>query len=172
MTANMSKDRMGYELLIREAQRYLVKLAMKRVVKEGLPGNHHFFISFRTDAEDVEISDALRAQYPEEMTIVLQNQFWDLAVDEEGFSVSLKFNQVMQPLRIPFHALTMFSDPAVQLQLQLQPVATAGTPTPVTPSRFNADAAALPKPEPEPARPARKLDEKGAVVSLDAFRKK
>jgi len=170
MTVNMSKDRMGYELLIREAQRYLVKLAMKRVVKEGLPGNHHFYISFRTDAEGVEISDALRAQYPEEMTIVLQNQFWDLAVDEEGFSVSLRFNQVLQPLHIPFHALTMFSDPHVHLQLQLQPVVAAGTPTPVTPSRFNADAAALPKPE--PARPSRKPDEKGAVVNLDAFRKK
>jgi hypothetical protein len=163
----MSKDRMRYDLLVQDALRSVVKSALKRVVKEGLPGNHHFFISFRTDADGVEMSDALRAQYPEEMTIVLQNQFWDLVVDEEGFSVALKFNQVMQPLHIPFRALTMFNDPAVQFQLQLQPMAAAGAPP--TPSRL-AEANTLPKPS-EPARP-RKPDETGAVVSLDAFRKK
>lgn len=167
MTAHMSKDRMRYDLLVQDALRSVVKSALKRVVKEGLPGNHHFFISFRTDAEGVEMSAALRAQYPEEMTIVLQNQFWDLVVDEEGFSVALKFNQMMQPLRIPFRALTMFNDPAVQFQLQLQPMAAAGAPA--APSRF-AEANALPKPS-DPARP-RKPDETGAVVSLDAFRKK
>jgi hypothetical protein len=165
----MSKDRMRYDLLVQDALRSVVKSALKRVVKEGLPGNHHFFISFRTDAEDVQISDALRAQYPEEMTIVLQNQFWDLTVDEEGFSVALKFNQVMQPLHIPFRALTMFNDPAVQFQLQLQPIGGAGAPPPVTGSRFSPDASATPRLE--PARP-HKPDDKGAVVSLDAFRKK
>ena len=168
MTTHMSKDKMRYDLLIQDAQRSLVRAALRRVIKEGLPGNHHFFISFRTDAPGVEMSDALRAQYPEEMTIVLQNQFWDLSVDEESFEVSLKFNQVMQPLHIPFRALTMFNDPAVQFQMQLQPMANAGA-TPVTSSRFTPEPSALPKPEsPRP----QKSDERGEVVSLDAFRKK
>ncbi len=168
MTTHMSKDRMRYDLLVQDAQRSLVKAALRRVIKEGLPGNHHFFISFRTDAPGVEMSDALRAQYPEEMTIVLQNQFWDLSVDEEGFAVSLKFNQVLQPLHIPFRALTMFNDPAVQFQMQLQPTATV-TPTPVTASRFAPESGALPKPD---SARTNKPEEGGEVVSLDAFRKK
>lgn len=168
MTTHMSKDKMRYDLLVQDAQRSLVKAALRRVVKEGLPGTHHFFISFRTDAPGVEMSDALRAQYPEEMTIVLQNQFWDLAVDEESFTVSLKFNQLLQPLRIPFRALTMFNDPAVQFQMQLQPSASSA-PTPVASSRFAPEPSALPKPD--TAHP-HKPEERGAVVSLDAFRKK
>ena len=168
MTTHMSKDKMRYDLLIQDARRSLVKAALRRVVKEGLPGNHHFFISFRTDAPGVEMSDALRAQYPEEMTIVLQNQFWDLAVDEESFSVALKFNQVLQPLHIPFRALTMFNDPAVQFQMELQPAA-GGTPAPVVSPRFAPEPAALPKGD--TSRP-QKSEERGAVVSLDAFRKK
>lgn len=167
MTTHMSKDRMRYDLLVQDARRSLVKAALKRIFKEGLPGNHHFFISFRTDAPGVEMSDALRAQYPEEMTIVLQNQFWDLSIDDEGFAVSLKFNQVLQPLRIPFRSMTMFNDPAVQFQMELQPTV-GSAPAAVESSRFTPGPSALPKPE--SSRP--KTDEKGEVVSLDAFRKK
>jgi uncharacterized protein len=164
----MSKDRMHYELLVRDALRSVVKAALKRVAKEGLPGTHHFFISFRTDAEGVEISPALRAQYPEEMTIVLQHQFWGLSVDDEGFSVGLSFNQVPQTLRIPFTALTLFHDPAVQFQLPFPP---RTAPSAVAPSR--PEPPALPKGESNSASPkTKRSDGDGAVVSLDAFRKK
>jgi uncharacterized protein len=168
--AVMSKDRMRYDLLVQDALRSVVKAALKRVAKEGLPGNHHFFISFRTDADGVDISDSLRAQYPEEMTIVLQHQFWGLSVDDEGFSVGLSFNQMQQTLRIPYHALTMFHDPAVQFQLPFQPRAT--TTAPSIGGRIAGETPSLPKPEANGSGAKPKRDEKGAVVSLDAFRKK
>ena len=163
---------MHYEILVRDALRSVVKAALKRVVKEGLPGNHHFFISFRTDAEGVEISPALRAQYPEEMTIVLQHQFWGLTVDDEGFSVGLSFNQMPQSLRIPFHALTLFHDPAVQFQLPFPPRTSTSGPTPVATGRPT-EVLSTPKPNGDgaPHKP-KGSEEKGAVVNLDAFRKK
>jgi hypothetical protein len=177
----MSKDRMRYDLLVQDALRSVVKAALIRVAKEGLPGNHHFFISFRTDADDVDISPALRAQYPEEMTIVLQHQYWGLAIDDAGFSVGLSFNKTPQTLRIPFHALTQFHDPAVQFQLPFQPRAT--TSAPPVPRRTEAPsveklAAGIERAEkPERAKPEKteksdKPDDRGAVVSLDQFRKK
>jgi hypothetical protein len=148
----------------------VVKAALKRVAKDGLPGNHHFYISFRTDAEGVEISPALRAQYPEEMTIVLQHQFWGLTVDDEGFSVGLSFNQVPQSLRIPFNALTLFHDPAVQFQLPFPPRLAASGQAPVVAAR--PDAPSVPKPDGGAQPKPKKGEEKGAVVNLDAFRKK
>lgn len=160
---------MHYEILVQDALRSVVKAALKRVVLEGLPGTHHFFISFRTDAEGVEISPALRAQYPEEMTIVLQHQFWGLTVDDEGFSVGLSFNQTPQSLRIPFHALTQFHDPAVQFQLPFQPRPTTSAPTPVAAPKL----AEAPSDHKNGGNgKVKKTDERGAVVSLDAFRKK
>jgi hypothetical protein len=168
----MSKDRMRYDLLVQEALRSVVKAALKRVAKEGLPGNHHFFISFRTDAEGVEISPALRAQYPEEMTIVLQHQFWGLSVDDDGFSVGLSFNQVPQNLSIPFHALTMFHDPAVQFQLPFQPRVTTNL-APALSTPKPADPSAAPKLNTEaPLAKSKNSDERGAIVNLDSFRKK
>lgn len=186
----MSKDRMRYDLLVQDALRSVVKAALIRVAKEGLPGNHHFFISFRTDADDVDISAQLRAQYPEEMTIVLQHQYWGLAVDDDGFSVGLSFNKTPQTLRIPFHALTQFHDPAVQFQLPFQPRATTSAPGPraiEAPSiekpaaekverperaekteRAKAESADKPEKNGKPDKP----DDRGAVVSLDQFRKK
>jgi uncharacterized protein len=186
----MSKDRMRYDLLVQDALRSVVKAALIRVSKEGLPGNHHFFITFRTDADGVDISPALRSEYPEEMTIVLQHQYWGLTIDDEGFSVGLSFNKTPQTLRIPFHALVQFHDPAVQFQLPFQPRAQTGAvvaPRPrdvpsiekSEPARVQRiERAERPKTEkveraekpqtPEPKKP----DDGGAVVSLDSFRKK
>ena len=166
---------MRYDLLVQDAldraQRSVVRAALQRVAAEGLPGNHHFYISFRTHFEGVEMPPSLRAQYPEEMKIVLQNQFWGLSVDDEGFSVGLYFNQVPQTLRIPFQALTSFSDPAVQFQLafQTRPPAPGPAPIvalrpPVTPEAPKPDGNGTPKPKP--------TGEQGGVVNIDAFRKK
>lgn len=162
----MNKDRMRYDLLVQDALRSVVKAALVRVAKEGLPGNHHFFISFRTDAEGVEISEMLQQQYPEEMTIVLQHQYWGLQIDDEGFSVGLSFNKSPQTLRIPFHALTLFHDPAVQFQLPFQPRASTAAPSP-----RRAETPSVERPAPA-GRAAAKGGDRGAVVSLDAFRKK
>lgn len=155
---------MRYDLLVQDALRSVVKAALNRVAKEGLPGNHHFFISFRTDAEGVDISEMLQQQYPEEMTIVLQHQYWGLQVDDEGFSVGLSFNKSPQTLRIPFHALTLFHDPAVQFQLPFQPRASTAAPAP-----RRSEAPSIERPV---ERAAAKAVDRGAVVNLDAFRKK
>lgn len=183
----MSKDRMRYDLLMQDAFRSVVKAALVRVAKEGLPGNHHFYISFRTDADGVDISQMLRSQYPEEMTIVLQHQFWGLSIDDEGFSIGLSFNKTPQTLRIPFHALTQFHDPAVQFLLPFQPNASvpaarlADVPSIKKPpepgarseASDNVERLAGPGPKavkPEKPEPPTKGD--GSVVSLDQFRKK
>jgi uncharacterized protein len=117
----------------------------------------------------VDISQALRDQYPEEMTIVLQYQFWGLTVDDDGFSVGLSFNKTPQTLHIPFHALTQFSDPAVQFQLPFQPRAATAAPAP---RRIETRIAAVEKSAPEISHGPERMEERGAVVSLDAFRKK
>jgi hypothetical protein len=163
----MNKDRMRYDLLVQDALRSVVKAALNRIANEGLPGNHHFFISFRTDADGVDISETLRAQYPEEMTIVLQHQYWGLAVDDEGFSVGLSFNKLPQTLRIPFHALTQFHDPAVQFQLPFQPRSTTAAPAP-----RRSEAPSVERPLAERVEREQSGEDRGAVVSLDSFRKK
>lgn len=104
--------------LIDEAMRDVVRKALLIVEQEGLPGEHHFYISFRTDLPGVEISEALKTRHPNEITIVLQHQFWDLKVGEDAFTVTLSFNNVPEKLNIPFYALTAFADPSVKFGLQ------------------------------------------------------
>ncbi len=157
-----AKDLMGYEALQQDALRGVVKAALRRAASpRGLPGEHHFYISFRTDAPEVTAPADLVARYPEEMTIVLQNQFWDLEADETGFSVTLQFGGQPKNLVIPYAAVTRFYDPSVQFLLQFAPPETA-----VKPSK---PAAALVGPAPSPDTP--KTDEP-KIVSLDQFRKK
>ena len=151
-----------YDVWMEEASRLVVVRALAHVGAQGLPGDHHFFISFRTDAPGVVMPQRLRAQYAQEMTVVLQHQFWDLQVDtEEGwFSVGLSFGGVPSMLTVPFAALTAFADPQVQFGLRFR---AAEAPANDEPSAV--------EPEPEPAAP----DEPSAepqVVSLDAFRRK
>jgi hypothetical protein len=163
MANDRQKDLMGYDALQQNALRGVIRAALERAATpRGLPGDHHFYISFRTQGPGVSAPEDLVARYPDEMTIVLQNQFWDLAPGETGFSVTLQFGGQPKTLVIPYAAVTRFYDPSVQFLLQF----TAPEPAPRP--------AAAPQPSrptlaPAPA-PAQKDGPK--IVSLDQFRKK
>lgn len=115
-------DPLDYSILIQDAFREVVRRSLEIVARDGLPGEHHFYITFRTDAPEVEIPQNLRDQYPEVMTVVLQHQFQDLTVEAEKFSVTLFFGQVAHWLQIPFSALVAFADPSASLQLSFLPL--------------------------------------------------
>jgi hypothetical protein len=145
-----------YDEIVQDALRGVVKRVLDRIDAEGgLPGAHHFYIAFRTHAPGVDIPRHLLERYPDEMTIVIQHRYWDLAVDHEGFQIGLSFNQVPAKLRIPFSAVTGFVDPAVNFALQFNAPDDAETPPPA--------------PAPEPPAPE---DPGGNVVTLDRFRRK
>lgn len=154
MTDTPTDSLIPYDEIVQDALRGVVKRVLDRINAEGgLPGAHHFYIAFRTHAPGVDIPRHLLERYPDEMTIVIQHRYWDLAVDDEGFQIGLSFNQVPAKLRIPFSAVTGFVDPAVNFALQ-----------------FNApDDAETPPPAPEPPAPE---DPGGNVVTLDRFRRK
>ncbi len=118
-------DHIRYDLLTQQALRGVVRNVLTDAAKKGLPGDHHFYISFNTQAEGVRMSDRLRAQYPEEMTVILQHQFWDLGVTEHGFEVGMSFGGIPEKLAIPFDAITGFFDPSVQFGLQFEQIAEA-----------------------------------------------
>lgn len=118
MTESKDDDAINYELLVEDSLRTVVRSALALVAHEGLPGDAHFYISFNTSHPDVDISDSLRNAHKDEMTIVLQHQFWDLAVTEHNFSVGLSFSGVQHRLKIPFSAITHFTDPSVGFGLQ------------------------------------------------------
>lgn len=118
-------DLIRYDLLTQQALRGVVRSVLSDVAKKGLPGEHHFYISFNTEADGVRMSERLRAQYPQEMTIILQHQFWDLTVTEQGFDVGLSFGGVTERLSIPFEAINGFFDPSVQFGLQFEDVTEA-----------------------------------------------
>ena len=114
----MGKDLIGYNALVEAGLRSVVRAALSRVAREGWPGTHHAYITFRTGAPGVEIPDVLRGRYPDELTIVLQHQFWDLEVGDDSFSVTLSFNKVGQRITVPYAALTSYADPTVKFGLQ------------------------------------------------------
>jgi uncharacterized protein len=114
----MSVDLIRYDLLVQEALRGTVRHVLSTVARDGLPGEHHFYISFRTHARGVRLSKRMRDRYPDEMTIVLQHQFWDLQVSELAFEVGLSFQNISEMLLVPFDAVTRFADPAVGFELQ------------------------------------------------------
>ena len=116
----MGKDLIGYDTLVDAGLRSVVRAALNRVAREGWPGTHHAYITFRTDAPGVEVPDALRGRHPHELTIVLQHQFWDLEVGDESFAVTLSFNKVGQRLTVPYTALTSYADPTVKFGLQFR----------------------------------------------------
>ena len=118
----MPKDMIRYDVLAQEAFRGLVKKVLTEVAHAGLPGEHHFYITFKTGAPGVDIPTHLKERFPDEMTIVLQNKFWDLTVEPELFSVGLSFNQIPTKLVVPYSAITAFVDPAVDFGLQFQAV--------------------------------------------------
>jgi hypothetical protein len=151
-----------YEDWTQDALRQVAVSAVRHVAREGLPGGHHFYITFKTEYPGVAIPDRLRAQYPDEMTIVLQHQFHSLSVDETGnaMTVGLSFSGVPSTLVIPFAALTSFADPEVRFGLQFEVV---------VPEQVKL--ADIPAPEGDDV-PARPSDGPADVVSLDAFRKR
>jgi uncharacterized protein len=114
----MRQSRIEYGRLVEGALRGVVRDVLARVGREGLPSPHHFYVTFRTQAPDVVMPDFLRERYPVDMTIVLQHQFWDLEVDDEGFSVTLSFHDQLHRLHVPFAAVKVFADPGVEFGLQ------------------------------------------------------
>jgi uncharacterized protein len=177
----MAEDHIRYDILAQEALRGVMRKVLTEGARTGLPGNHHFFITFMTGAPGVRISSRLRERYPEQMTIVLQYQYWDLKVSETGFEVGLSFSDVPEKLEIPFSAVRGFYDPSVSFELEFD-VKQEGIETPL--ATLPAEAPAKPQVarEPKVAKEApgeaataneEQGEAKGAdVVSLDAFRKK
>jgi uncharacterized protein len=175
----MATDYIRYDILAQAALRGVVRTVLADVAKKGLPGEHHFKITFATAAPGVRLSERMRGQYPDAMTIVLQHQFWDLTVDDDGFEVGLSFGGIPERLAVPFDAVTAFFDPAVQFGFQFEtldkqaaeePSTTAKAPAP-RPAAIEATEA--PPSHVAPAEPA--PSEKsggGEVVRLDRFRKK
>lgn len=157
-----AQDLMHYEAMAQEALRGVVKAALKRAASEGLPGAHHFYVTFKTDAPGVSGPPDLLAKYPDEMTIVLQHQYWDLAPGETFFSVTLQFSGQPKRLSIPYAAVTRFYDPSVQFLLQFEAPASA-------PGEAR-QLAAPPAPETDEAEP--RAEGEANIVSLDQFRKK
>jgi uncharacterized protein len=157
-----------YEKWIEQALRHVVARAVQHVGEHGLPGGHHFYITFRTDAPGVNIPARIRAQYPHEMTIVLQHQFWDLGYDKdsETLSVGLSFGGVPAKLIIPLNAVVEFADPHIRYGLRFQPEDAP----PAEESQAQPEAASgLPA---SPTEPETQPQEPGQVVSLDAFRRR
>jgi uncharacterized protein len=116
----MQKDLIRYDLLVQDALKGVVRKVLGDAARDGLPGDHHFYVSFRTDLPGVRVSNRLREKYPEEMTIVLQHQFWDLGITEHGFEVGLSFSGVPERLLVPYDAVTGFFDPSVQFGLKFE----------------------------------------------------
>lgn len=179
----MSEDHIRYDLLAQAALRGVVRTVLADAAKNGLPGEHHFKITFATAAPGVRLSERMRAQYPQAMTIILQHQFWDLAVHEEAFEVGLSFGGAAEKLAVPFDAVTAFFDPSVQFGFQFEPVdaeqageAGSGAKAPEQPAGPVPHSAAEPKTAEAVAAPdVQQETPAGAgaeVVSLDRFRKK
>lgn len=162
MADSKSKSLIPYREITVEALRGVIPRVLRRVADEGLPGDHHFFIEFRTRVEGVEIPSHLRVQYPEKMTIVLQNQFSDLLVDDECFEVRLSFGGVPSLLRVPYAAVTTFADPSVEFALQYEVK---------LPRRDTEEATTEPAPETKTEESAAAEKSGGTVVQVD-FRKK
>jgi hypothetical protein len=170
----MAKDFIGYQALTDSALRGVVRDALRRIEKSGLIGAHHFYLTFKTHGEGVDIPDFLKEQYPDEMTIIIQHQYWALKVKEDYFEVTLTFKKLPAPLHIPFNALTAFFDPGVQFGLQFRSEGEATAKSgPVGVPAPESVAAAEEAQTPAPETPAEKpVPPQGEVVSLDSFRKK
>ncbi|MDE2362362.1 MAG: hypothetical protein KGM42_06755 [Hyphomicrobiales bacterium] len=191
----MATDHIRYDLLVQDAFRDIFRKVLTDAAAHGLPGEHHFYITFKTQAAGVVMSDRLRAEYPEQMTIILQHQFWDLRIHDTGFEVGLSFRRIPEKLEIPFAAVTGFFDPSVNFGAEFTAEGDQGAdgedvpatkPALVTTAAPVETATAKPEPEARPtprgsasepavAAPAQQDDAPGdtpKVVSIDAFRKK
>jgi len=173
----MATDLIRYDVLTRDALRGVLRRVLTDAAEHGLPGEHHFYITFLSTAEGVKLSPRLLSQYPQEMTVILQHQFWDLVVTEDHFEVGLSFGGIPERLVVPFSAITRFFDPSVQFGLQFETAETAASEAePVTAEAEGEKVAPAAAPE-SPDNP----DDDGGddhpregaqVVRLDRFRKK
>ena len=193
----MQSQAIRYDLLVQDALRGMVRELLAKVAREGLPGDHHFFITFKTHAPGVQLSARMKARYPDEITIVLQHQFWDLNVSERQFEVGLSFSNIPERLVVPFSALSGFHDPSVPFMLKFEPKEAAAAeeqstePTPALPRPAAKQDSIKPATAKRPAADAAKSEaaaqektsdkqpeaapaegEPAKVVSIDAFRKK
>ncbi len=178
----MAEDQIRYDILAQEALRGVMRKVLAEVARTGLPGNHHFFITFMTGAPGVRISSRLRERYPEQMTIVIQFQYWDLKVTDTVFEVGLSFSDIPEKLEIPFSAVRGFYDPSVNFELEFEVKTNTSEIVPTTiesvivvkPEERKADsnnkAAAAESSKKSKDEPV--AGKSADVVSLDAFRKK
>jgi len=191
----MADDQIRYDILTQDALRGVVRKVLSEVARTGLPGEHHFYITFGTRSPGVRVSSRVLEKYPQEMTIVLQHQYWELKVDEHSFEVGLSFGGVPERLAVPFTAIKGFADPTAQFALQFEPV----TGEPVADAETIAEAekepeipailqqaADEPKEKPRAQKPVKAIKAEKAdqppktdeaersadIVSIDAFRKK
>lgn len=161
----MGQHRLDYEQLCADALRGVVRRALALVAEKGLPGGHHFLITFKTDHAGVVMPDYLRERYPDAISVMLQYEFWNLEVEDDHFAVSLSFSDVRERLSVPYEAVTGFVDPFAKFQLKFE-------------ARYDAAAAGKRDKPPTALKPAEaKADPKdksksGEIVTLDAFRKK
>lgn len=174
----MAEDLIRYDILAQDALRGVMRKVLGEVAKTGLPGNHHFFITFMTGAPGVRVSTRLRERYPDQMTIVLQYQYWDLKVTDAGFEVGLSFSEVPEKLVIPYTAVRGFYDPSVNFELEFdvkveEPAeAPAAEPVGAAPKRTTPKKDKPAKAAAKAEAPAASPEKSAEVVSLDAFRKK
>jgi hypothetical protein len=175
----MATDHIRYDVLARDALRGVLRRVLTDAAANGLPGDHHFFITFISTADGVKLSPRLMAQYPQEMTVILQHQFWDLVVTEDRFEVGLSFGGVPERLVVPFSSIKSFFDPSVQFGLQFEPAeavadaeGTSKLPTLPAPATLTIPAALPEATEPVADDRESKPSEGAEVVRLDRFRKK
>lgn len=157
MLHRMDPDKIDYPAILQDALRDAVRRVLEQVAEHGLPGEHHFYVGFRTSFPGVEVPRHMRAQYPEEMTIVLQNQFWGLEVTSEAFSVLLNFGGSRQRVLVPFAAMTTFADPSADFGLRF------GAP---------AEESQAAAPETEPAAPPAEAERQSGVIRFDPSRRR
>ncbi len=157
----MAQDLFPYDKMVETALRDVARQALVVAAREGLQGGHHFYIGFRTSAPAVVLPPQLLAKFPDEMTIVLEHQFWGLEVGPAAFSVTLSFSGRSERLTIPFAAITSFADPSVKFGLQF-----------AAPAAPEAKPAALATVEPAAAEPQPEARQEAEIVTLDRFRKR
>jgi hypothetical protein len=174
----MPTDHIRYDVLARDALRGVLRRVLSDAAEHGLPGEHHFFITFLSKADGVKLSPRLLAQYPEEMTIILQHQFWDLVVSEDRFEVGLSFGGIPERLVVPFASIKSFFDPSVQFGLQFDPQDAASEAAGETPTSANLPAvppaSGLPATAPvaENSTEPPRGNDGATVVRIDRFRNK
>ena len=169
----MPTDLIRYDLLVQDALRSVVRKVLSDTARAGLPGDHHFNIAFKTGVPGVVVPPGIRSRFPDEMSIILQHEFWDLVVNQDAFEVSLNFSRKPERLTVPFDAITGFTDPSVPFGFKLEPrmgekpaePKAAPAPAASPPAKLAEKAAKAAAPEKPPEGPPK-------VVSIDAFRKK